>query len=276
MYQIRNLIGRSNVTTKAKHDMNACEDFLNLVLSSYVTSAAMQVLGITDLQENPSCLPSDLWLHDKDERAKAMDKILSEIVDRFLDVSYNESAASWIDCIFTYAKQLISIGSLYLELTDAVKEGDGERVIRYFLIIFHNANRKNYAKESILLLYSYQYLLTPQQAQQLLYSRFVNTSGKPGRNISADLHMEHLNGDAKSCIAALQSNKSEEAIIRIGKAITMKKDVLQVVHHINKCNILADIPGRKFPTFTNIISMLHKTSETELISWIKTHTCVLT
>ncbi|XP_019861291.1 PREDICTED: uncharacterized protein LOC109589693 [Amphimedon queenslandica] len=301
MYQIRNLIGRSNVTIKPKHAMNACEDFLILVLRSYITSAAMKVLEITDVNETPSCIPPDLWLQKKDVRKKEMDSILTKIVHKFLDVGYNESSADSADGVFTYVKQLMSMGSLYLEFSDAVKEGDGDRVLRcwrYFLIIFHNAHRKNYAKESIHLLHNYQYLLTPQQAEQMKYNRFVNTSGFPGRNISADLHMEHLNREVKSCIAFLQSNKSEQAIVRIGKAIgtlapvleqfdsindiethhtrhktaSMKKDILHVVDHINTCNVFSEIPGRKLNCFLNISSLLHKKSKTELISYIKTHT----
>ena len=234
-----------------------------------------------------------------------MDSILTKMVDSFVDVAYGKITASNDDQILTYAKQLLSIGSLYLEFADAVKEGDGQRVIRcwrYLLIIFHNSNRTNYGMEAILLLYQYLYLLTPQQAEQFTYNRFVNTSGLPGRNISADLHMEHLNRELKSCIATcVHSSKPEKAIVRIGKAIgtlapvidqfdkinnvgnhqtrhkstTMKQDVLQVVSHINKYNILHNIPKRKFPTFPNVKSLLHKKSKDEILSWIASHVSII-
>ena len=43
-HQLRNLVGRTNVTTKPKNDMNACEDFMLLLLHSYITTAALEVL----------------------------------------------------------------------------------------------------------------------------------------------------------------------------------------------------------------------------------------
>ena len=54
---------------------------------------------------------------------------------------------------------------------------------------------------------------------QLLYSRFINVCGLPGRNIAADLYMEHLNAVAKGCIKNLGVNKTETAIVRSAKAL---------------------------------------------------------
>ncbi len=187
-----------------------------------------------------------------------------------------------------------------MEFVDAIKEGDGERVIRcwkFLLIIFHNSNRKNYAKEAILLLHQYQYLITPQQAERIIYSRFINVAGLPGKNISSDLHMEHLNKILKNGIGALASNKTEESIVRLGKAIgtvapvlqnfdaitgiqhhqtrhkpsSMKKDIMKVVESLHRTKIFSSTPGRKFPTFPNPKSLLHKQSSDEIISWIQTH-----
>lgn len=69
-----------------------------------------------------------------------------------------------------------------MEFADAIKEGDGDRVC---LMVIHNSDCRNYAKEAALLLYQLQYLLSPQQAERVLYDRFVNTAGLPGRNISS-------------------------------------------------------------------------------------------
>ena len=65
--QIRNLIGRSNVVGKPKKDMNACKYFLILLLHSYITSAAMNVLEITSLEEWPSSVPENIWLESNEE-----------------------------------------------------------------------------------------------------------------------------------------------------------------------------------------------------------------
>ena len=75
------------------------------------------------------------------------------------------------------------------------------------------------------MLYSCDYMLSPRQSQQLLYSRSINTHGLPGRNIAADLHMEHLNRACKDAIKGLGTNKTEKSIIRIGKAIGPLVDI---------------------------------------------------
>ena len=51
-----------------------------------------------------------------------------------------------------------------------------------------------------------------------MQSRFVNTSGLPGKNIPADLHLEHLNRLCKESIRNLGANKTPRAIVRIGKS----------------------------------------------------------
>jgi len=70
-------------------------------------------------------------------------------------------------------------------------------------------------------------LLTPQQAEQMLYSRFVNTVGVRGRNIPLDLHQEHLNRLCKDCVKGLGANKTPKAIVRCGKALGVLHDVLK-------------------------------------------------
>uniref|UniRef100_A0A1X7THQ5 DUF6589 domain-containing protein n=1 Tax=Amphimedon queenslandica TaxID=400682 RepID=A0A1X7THQ5_AMPQE len=72
-YQLRNVLGRCNVVTSPKKDLNACEDFLMLIIWSYVTLAAMEVLGMKEVDDIPSSLPSEFWLEDKEKRNDAMD-----------------------------------------------------------------------------------------------------------------------------------------------------------------------------------------------------------
>jgi len=43
------------------------------------------------------------------------------------------------------------------------------------------------------MLCQYKFELSPWQAQELIWSRFINTRGTPGHNILEDLHQEHLN-----------------------------------------------------------------------------------
>ena len=51
----------------------------------------------------------------------------------------------------------------------------------------------NYAIEAVTYMAESTVLLPPRLREQLLWSRFINTTGKNGGNIAADLHIEHLN-----------------------------------------------------------------------------------
>ena len=79
--------------------------------------------------------------------------------------------------------------------------------------------QKNYTIEAFKLLYQYYYGLPPRHAQQLLWSRFINTRGIHGKNIPMDLHQEHLNRVCKTSIEALGPNKRGEGIVRCSKAL---------------------------------------------------------
>ena len=115
-----------------------------------------------------------------------------------------------------------------MEYKDAIHEGDGMRVLRcwkYLLPLFKANNHKNYAIEAANLLTQYHYIFPPRQAQQLLWSRFINATGKAGHNIPCDLHMEHLNRLCKSAIKMLGVNKTEKSIQRVGKCLRILKVV---------------------------------------------------
>ena len=53
----------------------------------------------------------------------------------------------------------------------------------------------------------------------------MNTHGSCGRNVSTDLHMEHLNRVCKDAVAHLGANKTG-AIVRIGKVVDVISNTL--------------------------------------------------
>ena len=120
-----------------------------------------------------------------------------------------------------YGKEVLSLGILYLEFHDAIREGNGLRVLRcwkYLFLLFRASQRTNYSIEAFNLLCQYAFYMSPQLAQQLIYSRFVNVQGREGHNIPCDLHMEHLNRIVKESMRHLGANKTEHAILRASKA----------------------------------------------------------
>ena len=90
---------------------------------------------------------------------------------------------------------------------------------KFLLPIFKSTGRTNYSLEAFTVLAQYYYLLSPRMATQLAWSRTVNTYGRPGRNISCDLHLEHLNREVKNAFGGLSSNITKQSIKQIGKCI---------------------------------------------------------
>lgn len=202
--------------------------------------------------------------------------------------------------MFEYSQKLLGFGCFYLELCDAIKEGDGQRLLRcwrYLLPIFKSSNRRNYSVEVLNMLCQYEYDLPPRQAQELIWSRFVSTHNAPGRNIEEDLHQEHLNRVVKDCIAGLGANKTEAAVTKVGKALGTLAPVLEtfdadnhvklpsgahrapswikdrdlIVERLVQNEAFSIKEDRQHPTFKNPRDFLHSLKHETLIKWMVTH-----
>ena len=151
---------------------------------------------------------------------------------RYVDLNYGEDTErpEDRDKIFSYACEVLTLGLLYLEFVDAIREADGTRILRcwkFFLLYFKVSGRTNYSIEAFVLLAQEKYLFSPRMAMQLKWSRTVNMHGLPGRNVSCDLHMEHLNRECKNCLSGLSSNIADSSVTRIGKCIGKTEKVLK-------------------------------------------------
>ena len=81
-----------------------------------------------------------------DEEKKAfIYRVAREIVNKYSVIGeavLNQKLPDYHDYVNNYARVFCHFGSLALEFTDAWKEGDGERIIRFwgiFLLHFHTA-----------------------------------------------------------------------------------------------------------------------------------------
>lgn len=63
LYQLRNAINHCNVSESCKRDVNACEDFFQLVVTGQIAVAALSFLGMPSIDNNPSqtVIPEDAW-----------------------------------------------------------------------------------------------------------------------------------------------------------------------------------------------------------------------
>ena len=107
--------------------------------------------------------------------------------------------------------------------------------------------RKNYTIEAFTLLYQHDYSLPPKLAEELIWSRFVNTRGMQGRNIPLDLHQE----PCKTCLGA---NKRGEGIVRSSKIVGTMDAVLST---FDEDNCVSDVSGvHKQPSYQKDIQIV--------------------
>ena len=272
-------------------------------MTSHILAASFQLLGMSSADDKPS-FPSvpnflEIWTEQKECRKAALDKVCDAVVQKFISFSFHEPLTKRPkDCIFQYATQMISIGCFYREFSDAIREGDGHRVLRcwkYLLPMFHSSGKTNYSFECLNMLRQHYLLLTPQKSEELLWGRFINTIGRAGRNIPADLHMEHLNRLCKDAIKGLGANKSKRSITRVAEALgtiapvlttfdtdngvpevagihsapPQDKDVKKVGHQLLVSNVFTVKPRRKHRSFSKVRDVLHYEKRSDLAEWMK-------
>ena len=124
---------------------------------------------------------------------------------------------------------MLSFECIYLEYSDAIREGDGDRVLhcfKYLRPMFITSGRKNYLIEFFHTIANHSFVLSPHLSEELLWSRFINVHGIPGHNIPIDLHMEHLNWLVKESIRDLGANKTQRSFERVGGALGTVSPVL--------------------------------------------------
>lgn len=217
-----------------KENVNAAEDFLSIITTSHILTAVMSYLKMSSLDDMPSTdiVNHNIWMEDDATRKEVLQDISSHVVDTHVDLSttFKHPDAASKGTAYDYACEALSLGLLIMDFKDAIREGDGERVLslwKYFLLIFKASGRKNYAMEGLTLLSQYNMLLPPNLAEQVKWSRFVNVHGLPGHNISCDLHMEHVNRIVKVVIEGLGSNKTATAISKAAKAIGVLSEAME-------------------------------------------------
>ena len=248
MYQLKNLINRT-LPSDPKDNMNSCEDFLLLLLHTHAVAAAKVIQNF-----NP-----------QDSASELANAIFVNFIDLPSTSSGKDDVTTSEDGVFTYAMELLTLSLLWHGFHDAIREGDGERIIRYWkflFIIFKSSSYHNYAKEAVTLLLQYYYIFTPRQRSQLLWSRCVNTRGVPGANIPCDLHMEHLNRRLKIVIKNLGANVNPKLIQKAGKTIGVVLHICKIFEgQTSHFNISDSHPHPSFgKDFNSVLNVLEEES----------------
>lgn len=264
LWQLRNLIKRTAVPTEPDRNVKAAEDFLSIVLEGYIVVAykSLPAEGMTSTSKFDVNITA--W----------------QIVDSFstVDSIGSTKPTPGDDRVQCYSKEMMTLGLLWLGFVDAIREGDGDHVKRYWkflMLLFKISSRRNYSCESAKLLLDYHYFLTPRQAAQLKWSRFINVHNREGCNIPADLHMEHLNRWIKQALARLGPNVTHRAIDRIGRAagtvhsvctlfeeqtlakqasrqhraLSFRGDLQEIIACLTEANVFHNIAGKRHAAF---------------------------
>ena len=234
LFQLRNMLNRRNISTSVKANVNAWEDFMDVITKSHILTAALEYLGMTSLDgvPDPSKIDTNIWMEDDNYRREKLLDIATKIVDKHVDLATEFAERDGQEqkgTTYTYACETLNLSLLLKEFKDAIREGDGNRVMavwKYLFLIFKSSGHKKYSIEAFTMLSQYYFTLSPQLAEQLKWSRFINNHGTCGKNISMDLRMEHLNRLCKTAIEGLGANKSEKAIMRVRKTVGVLEGLL--------------------------------------------------
>ena len=302
---MQNAINRRNVKKEPKEDFNACQDFFTLVVESHILCLAMNMFDMEDLRSVPNNDVLNSGIQRKVDKSKLIldtaQLIISEVIDLSMDFQTNASSTNERrDHVMEYAKEVVSLGLLFLNYRDAIQEGDGDRIMlcwKYFLPLFKVTNRRNYAIEAFQTLANKK-LLPPRLSHQLVWSRCVNThtDKKPGNNIPSDQYMEHVIRNLKEYIHHLHANKTDTAISKASQCIGPVNDILTNFDHKHqiyrtnfhsmtssandrdviikelrqKGRVFEYIPGRKHLSFPKFIcNPLKAVKYDELIEWLQ-------
>jgi len=233
--QLKHLVHRTAVGANPKHNMKPTEDFLRVVMCAHIAAAAKQCK--TSCDDPDDCVT-----------------VAHQIVKSFVRINHPKESASSPTCIndskFNYATDLMTMCLLWHGFHDAVKEGDGDRIIMYWKVllpVFQQHGNYNYAKEAFMLL-AQTYFLSERKVMELKWSRTVNTTGRGGCNIPCDLHMEHLNRRLKYMLGNIGPNANPHTIERVAKS-------LGVVDHVCKnfeeeSDAVVNKPYCSYPSFS--------------------------
>ena len=262
----------------------------------------MLKFGMKSLEDTPTedIVKHDVWMLENDERKQLLRQLTGSVIASFTDLKYHHDGNASTDAVFEHSRQLLSIGLFYMYFRDAIKEGDGNRVVRcwrYMLPMFYFTSRKNYANEALIFLANLAFL-PGRISNQMIWSRFVNTKGVLGGNIPADLFNEHLNRLCKEAVRSLRSNKTKEGIIRVGKAlgtispilrkfdddncvplpsgkhasISAERDRSIIINELIKYEVLKNQDGRSIRGLVKPKSLMKKGLQKDLLEWIGTKT----
>ena len=208
-----------------------------------------------------------------------------------------------VDDVYNYNCALLTDCLLFFNFLDAIKEGDGARVMRQYkyIMLYCKADGSHSTKYALECLYQFflvNALLSPRDSERFVWNRTVNNNGKKGTNIPLDEDTEHSNNSIKQGIRNLGPNVTENAVQRLsyaesptasilgnlddsikrlsrsGKHSTggLEKDLHELIKRAIEFQIFTELEGRSYKQFNNFQrDWLANLSASGLHQWINKH-----
>ena len=135
----------------SKSNVNATVDFIEVALAGHAVCAAMEVLGIEKISDQPDDIPSPETYLSEEEKKRVLSAITHAIVSQFVNLTttlQQESEAprskrrkrksksnkprddGSVDGVLEYSREFLTLGMVHAEFSDSIREGDGIRVLR--------------------------------------------------------------------------------------------------------------------------------------------------
>ncbi|XP_072039751.1 uncharacterized protein [Amphiura filiformis] len=264
----KTLLMAKNVKDNPIADVNAAEEFLKKYTHALIIAAALEFFGLEDVSGVPT-----KNAYDGQEPKQFIEDKLGALLDQFAipdntasDVSLlcpkcskkyatmpglrkhmeefhgpgapeGDENPSKEDGIYNYSCYMLCLCLLSLNFTDARQMGDGERLMiisRYLMIFFKLSGKHNYSYHTLRMLSQVNALLSPRQAYNLKWNRFVNTHNKTGTNIEPDRFNEHYNREYKDNFRGLHGKVTTAATDRISQSSRKVTDALHAFDKANK------------------------------------------
>ena len=143
-------------------DVNSSEDFVKVITIGHVLSVVMSHLKISTFDE---VLAEQVLSPDDSVRNQVLKDNASSVVNKYVHLStiFKESESDkYISKVSTsayyYASEALTLGLLIFDFKDAIREGDGVRVLsvrKYIFLHFKATDKRNYTSEAFTLLTQY-------------------------------------------------------------------------------------------------------------------------
>ena len=255
LFHLKQVVNCTSYGKIPKNNMKATEDFLETVLHAHILTAAKQIMKMTD--DIGDC-----------------NLVAKSLVEQFVKVSLPcdealQHETTCNDFVHAYAVDFLTTGLLWQGFHDAIRCGDGDRILVYWkflIVIFKKEHHHNYAKEGFLLL-GQSLLSSARKVAKLKWCHTVNTHGRAGKNIPVDLHMEHLNRKLKDMMHNLGSNITPESVQRMSKALGAVSDICSNFEETT--NISAESNFHSRPSLEKDLVQIQEQLEKEQVFEIK-------